>query len=161
MKKDLDLICWDTPVLIDWLQENGTKNRMRSIKSVMAEIKARKYKLAVSTLAYVEILECKMPEQAIKRFEDFMKNRNLVEVFAVDTRIAKRAQALRNRLNERGRNIKTPDAIHIATAIVSKAKQLHTFDDGILKLNGKDEVEGLVITACDMQDANRSLPLDF
>lgn len=54
MKKDLDLICWDTPVLIDWLQESRTKNRMRSIKSVMSEIKARKYKLAGSTLAYVE-----------------------------------------------------------------------------------------------------------
>lgn len=161
MKKDLDLICWDTPVLIDWLQGSGTKNRMRSIKSVMSEIKARKYKLAVSTLAYVEILECKMPEQAIKRFEDFMKDRNLVEVFAVDTRIAKRAQALRNRLNEKGKKIETPDAIHIATAIVGKAKQLHTFDEKILKLNGKNEVEGLAITACDILSANRFLPLDF
>ena len=106
-------------------------------------------------------MECKMPEQAIKRFEDFMKDRNLVEVFAVDTRIAKRAQALRNRLNEKGKKIETPDAIHIATAIISKAKQLHTFDEEILKLNGKDEVEGLVITDCDMQGANWLLPLDF
>ena len=167
MKKDLDLICWDTSVLISWLKENETGKVMRSIKFVRAEIEAKKYKLAVSTLVYVEVLECKMrmecetPEQAIKQFEEFMKNRNLVEVFAVDTRIAKRAQELRNRLNEKGRNIKTPDAIHIATAIVSKAKQLHTFDDGILKLNGKDEVEGLVITACNMQGANQLLPLDF
>lgn len=168
MKKDLDLICWDTPVLIDWLKGSENQNRMLSIKSVMAEIEAKKYKLAVSTLVYVEVLECKMkmecemPEQAIKRFEDFMKNRNLVEVFAVDTRIAKRAQELRNRmLNEKEKKIGTPDAIHIATAIVSKAKQLHTFDEEILQLNGKDEVEGLVITDCDMQSANWLLPLDF
>ena len=166
MKKDLNLICWDTSVLIDWLKGSGTENRMLSIKSVVAEIEAKKYKLAVSTLVYVEVLECKMkmeceiPEQAIKQFEDFMKNGNLVEVLAVDTRIAKRAQELRNRLNEKGRNIETPDAIHIATAIVSKAKQLHTFDDKILRLNGKDEVEGLVITACDMPGANWLLPLD-
>lgn len=162
MKKDLYLICWDTSVLIDWLKGIGNQNRIRSIKSVIAEIEAKKYKLAVSTLVYVEVLECRMPEQAIKQFKEFMKNGDLVEVFAVDIRIAEKAQAIRNRTrNEKKKMIKTPDAVHIATAIVSKAKQLHTFDDGILKLNGKDEVEGLVITACDMQDANRSLPLDF
>lgn len=165
MKKDL--ICWDTSVLINWLQGSGTENRMLSIKSVMAEIEAKKYKLAVSILVYVEVLECKMKmeyemlEQAIKGFEDFMKNRNLVEVFAVDIRIAKRAQALRNRmLNEKKKKIGTPDAIHIATAIVSNAKQLHTFDKEILKLNGKDEVEGLIITECDLPGANWLLPMN-
>ena len=162
MKKDLDLICWDTSVLIDWLKGSENQNRMLSIKSVIAEIEAKKYKLAVSTLVYVEILECKMPEQAIKQFKEFMKNGNLVEVFAVDIRIAEKAQTIRNRArNEKKKIIKTPDAIHIATAIVSRAKQFHTFDDEILKLDGKDEVEGLVITACDMQDANWLLPLDF
>ena len=162
MKKDLDLICWDTSVLIDWLQGSGTQNRIRSIKSVIAEIEAKKYKLAVSTLVYVEVLECKMPEQAIKQFKEFMKNGNLVEVFAVDIRIAEKAQTIRNRTrNEKKKMIKTPDAVHIATAIVSKAKQLHTFDDEILKLNGKSEVEELAITACDIPSANRFLPLDF
>lgn len=162
MKKDLDLICWDTSILIDWLKGSENQNRMLSIKSVIAEIEAKKYKLAVSTLAYVEVLECKMPEQAIKQLKEFMKNGNLVEVFAVDIRIAEKAQTIRNRArNEKKKIIKTPDAIHIATAIVSKAKQLHTFDEEILKLNGKDEVEGLVITDCDMQGANWLLPLDF
>jgi len=50
-----------------------------------------------------------------------------------------------------------PDAVHIATAIVSGAKIFHTFDEHLLKLNGKDEVEGLTITACDIPGTNMQL----
>ena len=53
----------------------------------------------------------------------------------------------------------SPDAVHIATALVSEAKILHTFDDDLLKLSGKDEVDGLSITACLIPGENAQLPL--
>ena len=71
----------------------------------------------------------------------------MYSVIAVDIRVAEKAQAIRNRSS---RNLKTPDAVHIATAILSGAKFFHTFDEGLLRLSGTDDVDGLAITACEI-----------
>ena len=77
-------------------------------------------------------------------------------MFPVDLHVAQKAQKIRN-LVPKSAKMSTPDAIHVATAIVSGATMLHTFDKGLLSLNGKDQVEGLTITACDVLGMKRSL----
>ena len=72
----------------------------------------------------------------------------------MDIRVAEKAQAFRNKSS---RTLTTPDAVHIATAVLSGAKLFHTFDDRLLRLNGDDEVDGLAITACEIPGMN--LPL--
>ena len=83
-----------------------------------------------------------------------MQNRKQVEVVTIDIRVAQKAQLIRN--NSR-KKLSTPDAVHIATAIVSGAKLFHTFDDGLLQLSGKDEVDGLTITPCDIPGTGPTL----
>lgn len=95
-----------------------------------------------------------MPTGALEQFRKFMQNRQMVEIIAVDIRVAEKVQAIRNRSS---RNLQTPDAVDIATAILSGAKLFHTFDDCLLRLNGNDEVDGLAITACEIPGMN--LPL--
>lgn len=145
MKKDL--ICWDSSVLISWIRGDEIADKRQAIETVVNSIERGTYKLAVSTLIYVEVLERTMPAGAIEQFKKFMQNRQTLEIIAVDIRIAEKAQAIRNKSSK---TIRTPDAIHVATAIVCGAKLFHTFDDLLLRLNGKDEVEGLMITPCDV-----------
>ncbi len=112
----------------------------------MEAVESEAYRLAVSTLLYVEVLESTMPAPAIGQFEKFMQNRAMISIVAVDIRVARKAQMIRDTLRKKGESVSTPDAVHIATAIVSGAQFFHTFDDRLLRLNGKSEVDGLAIT---------------
>ena len=145
MKKEL--ICWDSSVLISWIRGDESPERIQAMRAVVENVENGSYKLAVSTLLYVEVLESTMPGHAMEQFKKFMQNRQLVEIIAVDIRVAEKAQSIRNKSQKK---IHAPDAVHIATAIVSGAKLFHTFDDGLLQLSGRDEVEGLTITPCDI-----------
>ena len=149
MKKEL--ICWDTSVMISFIKETE-QERMGEINSVVQNIRNGHYALAVSTVIYPEVLESTMPPNAIKTFDKFMQNRADIAVVAVDIRVAQKAQEIRNKIN-----LKTPDAIHIATAIINKATALHTYDDKMLKFNEKPQVDGLVITKCYITGQTRSL----
>ena len=149
-----DLICWDSSVLISWLRGDEDADRNRATHAVVQYIESGASKLVVSTLLYVEVLESRMPTGAIEQFKKFMQNRQMIEIIAVDIRVAEKAQAFRNKSS---RTLTTPDAVHIATAVLSGAKLFHTFDDRLLRLNGDDEVDGLAITACEIPGMN--LPL--
>ena len=149
-----DLICWDSSVLISWLRGDEDADRNRATRAVVQHVESGTSRLVVSTLLYVEVLESRMPAGAIEQFKKFMQNRRMIEIIAVDIRVAEKAQAIRNISS---RNLKTPDAVHIATAILSGAKLFHTFDEGLLRLGGTDDVDGLSITACEIPGMN--LPL--
>ena len=149
-----DLICWDSSVLISWLRGDEDADRNRATQAVVQHIEGGVSKLVVSTLLYVEVLESRMPAGAAEQFKKFMQNRQMIEIIAVDIRIAEKAQAIRNKSS---RTLTTPDAVHIATAVLSGAKLFHTFDEGLLRLSGRDEVDGLMITACEIPGTNLSL----
>ena len=149
----IDLICWDSSVLIDWIKGDD-QDRMKRIGMVVSGVEHDSYRIVVSTLAYVEVLESAMPEGTMKKFQQFMQNRKQVEVVTVDIRVAQKAQLIRNKSRKK---ISVPDAVHIATAIVSWAKLFHTFDDRLLQLSGKDEVDGLTITPCDIPGTGPTL----
>ena len=149
-----ELICWDSSILISWIRGDESPDRLQAIQAIVESVENGRYKLAVSTLLYVEVLERTMPGHAIEQFKKFMQNRQMIEIIAVDIRVAEKAQSIRNKSQKK---IHVPDAVHIATAIVSGAKLFHTFDDGLLELSRKDEVEGLTITACGIPGTNLNL----
>ena len=151
-----NLICWDSCVLIE-LIKGDNEARIHNILPIAESISKKQYGLIVSALVYVEVLESKMPSTDIKRFEGFMQNRKEVEIVAVDTQIARKARAIRDSGIENGKKISTPDAVHLATAIISGARYLHTFDHLLLSLNGEKEAEGIDITPCYASGITRSL----
>ncbi len=144
MKKEI--ICWDSSVLISHLGGDRGKNPESKgiISPVVSAIQNGSHKLLVSALLYTEILECKMPDRAIIKLDQFLQNKSRVTVMAVGIKVAKKARSIRDKMP----SIRTPDAIHLATAIVGKANVFHTFDKGLLRLNGQSVVERLAITAC-------------
>ena len=145
-----EVICWDSSVMISWIGGDTheiNKERMPAIQATMRSLERGDYKLTVSAILYVEILEITMPPEAIEKFEQVMRRKEMIGTVAVNIPVAKKAQAIRNQTK-----LNTPDAIQVATAIISNAKYFHTFDKKLLKLNGKDEVEGLAITPCTIHE---------
>lgn len=141
------LICWDTSILIDWITGNSDiKNGIQAIQSVIDAVETDNCILIASILIYVEVLESTMPAGCGDRFEQFVQNKDKIKIVAVDFNVIKRAQAIRNQHTK----IKTPDAIHIATAVVYKVNFLHTFDAQILALSGTPTVNGLIINKCEI-----------
>lgn len=141
------LICWDSSVVIDWVLDQKSKNpeRIPAIRSVFDGVEDGRHQLAVSALVHAEVLESTTPADAMQKFRAFMNDTEMVDVIAVDVPIAEKAREIRDRASKR---IKTPDALHLATAIAGGADVFHTFDRGLLSLSGADEVDGLVITDC-------------
>lgn len=144
MKKEL--ICWDSCVVIAWIKEE--QGRMEAIESVVKNIQSGYYRLIVSWLVYPEVLARSMSTQAIRKFELFMQREEEIDIIPVERLVAQKAQEIRNRTPENKTIMSTTDAIHVATAIVGGANMLHTFDNDLLSLNGKAQVERLTITAC-------------
>jgi len=146
------LICWDSAVFIDWLVGPKGKNpeRIPRIRSIVESVKDDHYRLLASTLVYVEVLENRTPGGNLEKLHKFLDNIKMLKVAPVDFDIAKKAQDVRNR-SARDPSVKaisTPDAVHLATAIINRAEVFHTFDEKLLLLNGSNEVDGLAITNC-------------
>jgi predicted nucleic acid-binding protein len=109
--------------------------------------------LVTSTLIRPEIFMGRLSTQQKQNFSDLLRRKNVQEV-APHIRIADRASAIREKHNVLGNRIKTPDAIHLATAIIYEVDEMHTMDgyhddghrDGLLALSGNVADYKLLIT---------------
>lgn len=63
----------------------------------------------------------------------------------VDLIVSEKAEEIRSKALSEGRKIKTPDAQHIATAIIHLVNAFHSLDDKLIKLSGSSVVDGLII----------------
>ncbi len=71
----------------------------------------------------------------------FLERSNIL-VVDVDLRVSE----IRSKGLESNHKIKTPDAQHMATAIIYQAEVFHTLDDKLINLSGEPIVDGLVIS---------------
>jgi predicted nucleic acid-binding protein len=139
------LYYWDTATFIAWL--DGGKNLavevISGLDEIAKEINDNRAFLCTSVITQVEVLQGKLTPEQSTRFDNLFKRRNF-SLINVDGRIATRASEIRNYYNQRGINIKTPDATHLATALIYKVDEFHTTDGAgerqrpsdLLRLNG-------------------------
>jgi predicted nucleic acid-binding protein len=143
---------WDTSVFLAWLAEE-TAAPLDDIAAVVEQIDKREANLIVSVTVYSEVLEAKHSAEQMEAFKKFLKRSNVI---VVDTTlaVAEKAMQIRSKgLNQPGkrrkktqaRKIGTPDATHLATAILWKADVLHSLDKKLLQLSGDPIVDGLLI----------------
>ena len=130
MAKAKKIYYWDTCCFIAWLtSKDYPQEVLDGLDDVAKEVNENRAILCTSVMTDTEILEGQLTADQITKFQNLFKRRNVIQI-TLDQRIARRASEIRNYYNGRGIKIKTPDATHLATAIIYEAEEFHTLDGG-------------------------------
>ena len=139
-KPNIPVVYRDSCVFIDWLDKKRP-DRINLIDPLVSMAQNGELKIITSVIAEGEVI--KWPEEGIsdqesnRRIADFFKNPWIIRR-SVDTRVMGVVRQIRL-INK----LKLPDAIHVATALISEVAALHTFDhDHLIKRTGKFTIDG-------------------
>lgn len=154
---------WDTCLFLAWLKDEERKTgEMDGVREIIERSRRREVKIITSVLTTVEVLSAKIPVGMDTLFSGMMKR---IGRISMDIRVASIAHDLRNHYAQQGgKTLSTPDAIHLATAILFRADEFHTFDGegsskslGVVPLSGN--VGGHKLTICKPVARNPQLDL--
>ena len=161
------LYYWDSCLFIAWLKDEQRKTgEMDGVRDVIERAKRREAKLMTSVLTLTEALSSKIPVGMDTLFANLLKR---ISKQGIDTKIATLAHDLRDyyvqkSVEHEGKTLSSPDALHLATAILYRADEFHTFDErgsrnhlGLLRLTGN--VAGHNLTICKPIARNPELDL--
>lgn len=122
---------WDTCILLAWIKnERRQPGQMEGLRNAAKMVYVSKAFLITSVISYVEIFEADLSPEQQTKYRDLFKRHNCLPQ-SVTSRIAERASRMRYESLEpgpNGRRISTQDAVHLATALLYKADEFHTFD---------------------------------
>ncbi len=135
-----DIVYWDSCIFIAHLKNEIREdpNDLLGIKQLVKFIDQGKIGLATSTITFTEVLSTSISEENYKLFRSLFSRRDY-HLIDVTREIAEISHDIRSHYNENGNGLKTPDAIHLATAIFFNCKEFYTFDgcadpNGLLNL---------------------------
>lgn len=152
--------CWDTSVLLAWLNSEESTS-LPDINLLVHQFNSGQANLVVSATLLTELLATKHKPAQAEALEKFMQRPNVTWA-NVTVEIAKKAAEIRDywmQTSKKGerRNITTPDAQIIATAVIYKVDALHSMEPKHHKLNGTRIVNMLRITLPREYDGQLSL----
>lgn len=135
-------VCWDACAWIALIQKEKirddhgtvTEDRETACKVVLDEAKSGNLEIVTSSLCLVEV--CKNTQvrgEGEDKIASFFEN-DYILMMDLDTFVGERARDL---MLAGLPGLKPPDAIHLATAALSNAEELHTFDRKLLRLDGR------------------------
>jgi len=140
---------WDTAPLIAWLtDEHRPKAELAGIAAVIERVDRGQAVLMTSVLWRAEVIDLDLSPTVRHRLDAAFDSQNIVEL-AIDSRVMDltgeiRAHQKKSTKKAALKNLRVPDAIHLASAILYEADEFHTFDGsrpgrnagGLLSLNG-------------------------
>ena len=125
---------WDAATFLGWL--NGEQEKVKVSKGVISEGESGSLKIVTSAFTIAEVIYLKgHPKITVDKKEmvcRFFENDYIVTV-AVDRFVAESARELL----WQHKALKPKDAIHVATALYKNIQIFDTFDEGLIRLNGK------------------------
>jgi len=133
MSKNL-LYYWDTSIFLAWLKnEKRNPGEMEGLEELATQIHNNEARMITSVVTKSEILKSTLSNEAVHKLEGVLRRRN-VQVIMTDDRIWDLTTELRDYYQQRKDQDKlptltTPDAVHLATAIIYKADTFYTFDE--------------------------------
>ena len=158
---------WDTCLFLAWIKDEERATReMDGVREIIERSKRREVKIVTSVLTSVEVLQSRLPVGLENLFLGLMKR---ITRLGMDTKVASLAHDIRNYYTMHsakfgGKTLSTPDAIHLATAVLYRVDEFHTFDGegsakslGLLPLSG--DVGGHRLVICKPQARNPGLDL--
>jgi predicted nucleic acid-binding protein len=148
---------WDACDYLAWLKDeqkaHGT-DCIEALRRVAKESFEKKSVIITSTITFVEVLSSTLSGEKERQFRQSFRHQDHIS-YDVDPPIAMKARDIRVKfLNHPSkRKLSTPDAIHLATAMIYKADEFWTLDDGkknpkylgLLELDGHEWLDNLVI----------------
>jgi predicted nucleic acid-binding protein len=142
MGSGTNIIYWDSAVFIAWFtnETTRTKAEMDGIRQVVDAFDRGTCILVTSMLAKAELLPAKLGKQNYEKLSLLWKRKQFQPVEVTEP-IIDLANEIRSFYAEKGQAVpKTPDSIHLATAIKLKVDVFQTFDGGskrgLLALDG-------------------------
>jgi predicted nucleic acid-binding protein len=157
-------IYWDASVWIALIQQERIRDaggkliedRYALCRNVILAAEKGQIEIATSTLSFAEV--CKHPD--IKNGNEdkiaaFFENDYILPV-NLDRSVGETAR----HMMMSGTALKPPDACHVATAAIANAEEMHTFDRGMLNLDGKvDKSDGTKLKICKPDPGGKPAPL--
>jgi predicted nucleic acid-binding protein len=145
MKTGKRMIYWDACLLIAYIvgETCWAPQILEGIEDLVLEINSERCTLITSTITLTEIFLGELSAFQKDKLNDVFKRPNLMWA-DVNPKVADRASSIREHYRNKGIQIATPDAIHMATAILYKVDTLYTLDGAgkrcrpnhLLRLNG-------------------------
>ena len=167
-RKKLDRFYWDSNVWISQIQnetsvrlKDGTvENRVLLGRPIIQNAERGQAEIVTSTLSLVEVIKPSRQDSAgldtNRKIEAFFENDYIVLV-QLNREVVTKAREL---MQSGHAGLKPPDALHIASAIIANADEMHAFDGSVLDLNGKlERADGKKLIICKPSLGGPSLPL--
>lgn len=148
MASALPRIYWDSCVLLSFIE--GDASRLPEIEALFSEADKKEIELTTSTFSVAEVAFAKAERDAaaldatIEEAVDALWRRGgPILLIDFDIVVATAARDLMRQaiVSNPPRSLKGKDAVHLASAVRVGAKELHTYDTGLLKLAGLASVE--------------------
>jgi predicted nucleic acid-binding protein len=141
---------WDTAPLIAWItdEKRADPSEMAGLAEVVEMVDRGNAILMTSVLWRAEVLDIRLSLAQKRKLENAFDGRSIIEL-SIDGRIMDLASQIRSfhlasKKKDAQKNVRVPDAIHLASAIHYEATEFHTFDGakvgrntgGLLTLDG-------------------------
>ena len=125
-------VYWESSVFISRIQR--TPGRIDILRRITDRAERGEIVIVMSALTLAEVArvdDTLLPEEQEQRIVDFFENPYLI-VRQLDRIGAERTRAI----VRQHPGLRAPDAVHVASALLSNVSVLHTYDRGILRRNG-------------------------
>ena len=149
-------VYWDACIFIHYLKASGEPG----VDEQFRQLDARELTAVTSTLTLVELLECDIPSERKHLLEILKGNPDKLTIVQVGLKEAYNAHDIRNHYKQNeNRSVRTPDAVHLSTAVLNECDAFYTFDDKLHKLSGAGVLYGLNIEPPPHPPAPAQMPL--
>jgi predicted nucleic acid-binding protein len=134
--------------------KGGIEDRYGMCRNVIEAAKKGQIEIVTSFFTQTEVFK---PGADSGKLEAFFENDYILRT-NVDKFVSEKAQSIMG--SRFGKGLKPPDATHLASAIVSNAEEMHTFDTDLLKLDGKiAKTDGTFLKICKPDAGGSPAPL--
>lgn len=143
MKVGKTVVYWDTAVWLAWLlgERQWPETVIAGIEDVILNLENGKLQLLTSSITRSEVFQGRLTTDQKNLWASMMRRSDVLAV-AADDRVNDRSSAIREYHQSRAVKILTPDAIHLATAVLYKADEFQTMD-GLDKSGKAKRILGL------------------
>jgi len=144
MAERANWLYWDTSVFLSYF--NKIPDRHSEIDGVLRDIRSTNGSrlIVISTLTKVEVsyYQDELNDNTLgpdteEIFDFFWNDRSVIRFVDITNEIARRARHLKRVEYSLGKVLKTPDAIHLASASFMGVSEMHSYDRDHLRLDGK------------------------